>query len=179
MDNQIILVADKDGSFTGEYIPKEIGHTGDGKRHLAITVLLYNNHNQVLLQQRKHKVFDDIWDFTGATHPLHNNLGDEDFIQASKRCLMEEWGINGEVKLKNLGSFNYFAKYGDLCENEHCAVVTGEFSGNNFTLNEADGYGYKWMDKQAFLEDIKKNPQNYSPWAIEGVKILEKNNFFK
>ena len=42
MDNQIILVSDEKGNFTGEYIPKEMGHTGLGKRHLAITVLIYN-----------------------------------------------------------------------------------------------------------------------------------------
>lgn len=83
MDNQIILACDDQGNFTGEYIPKEVGHTGNGKRHLAITVLLYNNQGQVLLQRRKHQVFDDIWDITGATHPLHTDDEDESLKQAT------------------------------------------------------------------------------------------------
>lgn len=66
-DGQIILACDEQGVFTGEYIPKEIGHTGKGKRHLAITVLLENSKGEVLLQRRKHQIFDGIWDLTGAT----------------------------------------------------------------------------------------------------------------
>ncbi len=68
--DQTILAVDDSGNFL-EYIPKETGHTGAGQRHLAITVLIYNSKGQVLLQRRKHQIFDNIWDFTGATHPLH------------------------------------------------------------------------------------------------------------
>ncbi|RJP46271.1 MAG: NUDIX domain-containing protein, partial [Armatimonadetes bacterium] len=137
MDNQIIIVCDEEGKLTGEYIAKEKGHLGKGQRHLAITVLLFNNQGQVLLQKRKHKVFDDIWDLTGATHPLHlKNDHDETFEEATLRCLKREYGIEAEeVKnLKNLGVFNYFAECKDglceheaqplLCENEHCAMLT-------------------------------------------------------
>lgn len=178
MDDQIILVSDDQGNFTGEYIPKAVGHTGEGKRHLAITVLLYNKKGQVLLQKRKHKVFNDIWDLTGATHPLHNlNGNDESFEQATLRCLDREYGIKG-VDLVNSGSFNYFAKYGEFCEHEHCAILIGEYNGK-FKLNKEVGFGYKWIDKHKFLKDIGKNPNSYSPWAMKGVKILKKAGFFK
>jgi len=123
MDKQIILAVDEDGKFSGEYIPKEVGHTGEGKRHLAITVLLYNNKGQVLLQKRKHKIFDNIWDITGATHPLHADAGDESLEEATRRCLKIEWGIREIRKIRVIGSFNYFAKYGKYCENEHCAIL--------------------------------------------------------
>lgn len=176
MDKQIILVSDDKGHFTGEYMPKEVGHTGKGKRHLAITVLLYNKKGQVLLQKRKHKVFDNIWDLTGATHPLHKDDGqDETFEQATLRCLKREYGIES-VALKNLGSFNYFARYGDLCENEHCALLVGQYDGS-LNLNPQVGYGYKWMDKNKFLKDIEQNPDKYSKWAQEGVKVLKKSSW--
>ncbi len=176
--SQIILVSDEKGRFTGEYIPKEVGHTGEGKRHLAITVLLYNKKGEVLLQKRKHQVFDNIWDITGATHPLHKEDGtDETFEEATLRCLKREYGIEN-VKLNNLGSFNYFAPYhtvqGELCENEHCAMLVGEYNGP-LNLNPEVGYEYKWMLKDKFLKDIEKNPTKYSKWAQEGVKILRKN----
>ena len=177
MDDQIILAVDDKGNFSGEYIPKSVGHTGDGKRHLAITVLLYNNKGQVLLQKRKHKVFDDIWDVTGATHPLHRQDGtDETLEEATWRCLEREYGIKDKIPLKNLGFFDYFAPYhtvqGDFCENEHCAILVGEYNGP-LNLNPEVGYEYKWMNKDIFLKDIEANPQNYTPWAIEAVKIIK------
>ncbi len=174
MADQIILTCDDEGNFSGGYIPKEEGHTGSGKRHLAIAVLLFNKAGEVLLQKRKHRIFNDIWDVTGATHPLHLGDGkDETFEEATLRCLKREYNINPEeVKdLKNLGTFNYFASYEDgLCENEHCAMLVGEYNGE-VKVNPEVGYGYKWMEKDEFLKDIKENPQNYSPWAVEGIKI--------
>lgn len=173
MDNQIILVADEKGKFTGEYISKEMGHTGLGKRHLAITVLIYNKKGEVLLQRRKHQVFDNIWDITGATHPLHRKDGtDETFEEATLRCLKREYNIE-DVRLKNVGSFNYFAQDGTRCENEHCAILVGEYNGE-VHLNPEVGYEYKWMSKEEFLADIEKNPQKYSKWAQEGVKVVQK-----
>ncbi len=177
MDDQIILAVGDNGKFNGEYIPKWEGHTGEGKRHLAITVLIYNSKGEVLLQKRKHKVFDDIWDFTGATHPLHSKDGDETVEEATQRCLDYEYGIKQNLNFKNLGFFNYFSKYGSLCENEHCAMLVGEYNGS-LNLNEDVGYSYKWMDKNKFLKDLEKNPKNYSPWAVAGSKVLKENNFF-
>lgn len=172
MSNQIILAVDEVGNFL-EYIPKEIGHTGEGRRHLAIAVLLTNSQNQVLLQKRKHQIFDNIWDLTGATHPLHKQDGsDETLEEATCRCLNEEFGIEEKLILENRGFFNYFAQYGDFCENEHCAMMVGEYNGE-VKLDPQIGYEYKWMEKQEFLKDLQLNPQNYTPWAIEGVKVLE------
>lgn len=178
MDDQIILAVDSEGNFTGEYIPKSVGHTGTGHRHLAIAVLLYNKDHQVLLQKRKHRIFNDIWDVTGATHPLHLEEVDESLEEATWRCLDREYGITEQIPLKNYGMFNYYAKYDEMCENEHCASMVGEYNGP-LNLNPEVGYEYKWMDKQELLKDVYASSEKYSPWAIEMVKVLEKNNFFK
>lgn len=176
---QILLLSDDYGKFTGVYAPKEECHKGNGHRHLAITVLVENGKGEVLLQLRKHRVFDKIWDFTGSTNLLHRADGtDESFEDATLRCLKEEYEIVEKVPLRNLGSFNYFARYGPLCENEHCAMMVGEYSGP-LNLNPTDGYEYKWMPKAEFLKDVKRNPQKYTPWVIPGVKVLEKAGFFK
>lgn len=177
MDKQIILACDEQGNFTGEYITKEEGHSGQGKRHLAITILVYNSKNEVLLQKRKHKIFDGIWDITGATHHLHGADGkDESSEEATARCLNVEYGIKG-ARLESLGGFNYFAQDGENCENEHCIMMLGKYDGE-IKLNLEVGYEYKWMDKDEFLADIKTNPDKYSQWAKEGVKILKQTNFF-
>ena len=176
MDNQIILACDDNGKFL-EYIPKEVGHTGSGKRHLAITVLVYNNKGKVLLQRRKHKIFDDIWDLTASTHPLHSKSGtDESLEEATLRALKYEYDIDSII-LKYIGSFNYFARTGNLCENEHDALFTGEYNGE-VKLNPEAGYSFKWVDRNEFFKDISENPEKYSPWAIEGVKLLKKKLTF-
>lgn len=170
---QIILACDDQGNFL-EYIPKEVGHTGKGRRHLAITVLVYNSKGQVLLQRRKHKVFDNIWDFTASTHPLHKQNGsDESLEEAAQRALKDEYDIDN-IFLKEVGNFNYFASIGGLCENEHDYLFMGEYNGD-VNLNTEVAYEFKWADKKEFLADIEKNPQKYSPWAIEGVKLLKKH----
>ncbi len=176
-DNQIILACDDSGNFL-EYIPKEFGHLGGGIRHLAITVLVENKKGEVLLQKRKHKIFDSIWDITGATHPLHNQSTgeDESLDEATQRCLKDEWRIAGK-NLKNYGVFNYFLKDGENCENEHCFIMTAEFNGE-VNLNKEVGYEYKWMDKSKFLKDLEENPDKYSAWGKEGVKILKRKGFF-
>ena len=173
--NQTILVADKNGKHTGEYISKEIAHTGRGKRHLAISVLLYNNKSQVLLQHRKHKIHDDIWEFTGSTHHLHRNDGtDETSEEATYRCLRREYGIAERIPLKILGGVNYFAADGKFCENEYDVILVGEFNGK-LRPDEQVSYSYKWVDEKEFLKDIDENPKKYAPWAVEAIKIVKKN----
>ena|SRR3990167_3710182 len=113
MDQTVILV-DKEGKHTGEYVEKDLAHTGRGKRHLAISVLLYNRRGQVLLQHRKHKIHNDIWDFTGSTHHLHRDDGtDETSEEATHRCLKREYGINEKIDLRVIGAVDYYAPYGE------------------------------------------------------------------
>ncbi len=177
MGDQIILGADEKGNFTGEYFPKSVGHTGVGKHHFAITVQIYNSKGELLLQLRKHKIFDNIWDMTASTHQLHRADGtDETDEEATLRALKVEYGIDN-VSLKNLGGFNYFAKYGEHCENEHDKMLVGEYNGV-VHLNPEVGYEYKWMPKEEFLKDIEANPKNYTPWTRAAIGILKQANFF-
>ncbi|MBI3486445.1 NUDIX domain-containing protein [Candidatus Daviesbacteria bacterium] len=178
MKDQVILGVDEQGNFSGEYFSKEAGHSGNGKKHLAITVLLQNNNSEVLLQKRKHQVFDNIWDMTASTHPLHKEDGsDETNTEATVRALKDEYGIEKVEDLKEVGSIDYFTKYGKFCENEHDIILTAKYAGE-INLNLETAYEFKWVNKQDFLEDIENNSEKFSPWAIEGAKLLKKSNFF-
>jgi len=177
MDDQVVLLCDERGRFRDEYAAKEIAHSGDGLRHLAITILLYNWQGQVLLQRRKHRIFDDVWDFTAATHLLHGEDGSDETVEsAATRCLLREYRLSG-VETRAYGAFAYFARYGSLCENEHCTVLVAECNGG-FSLNREVGYDSRWMDKARFLRDVEQHPEAYSPWAVEGVKALKADGFF-
>lgn len=169
-DSQIISAVDDSGKFL-RYIPKEEGHRGEGIHHLAITVFIFNSKDEVLLQKRKHKVFDNFWDNTASTHQLHLADHDETDEEATLRTLKREYEIENIV-LQNLGGFNYFEKYGDYCENEFCKLLVGIYDGE-VKLNPEVGYSYRWIVKEDFLKELEEKPEEYTPWCKVAAKILE------
>jgi isopentenyl-diphosphate delta-isomerase len=178
--HQVLLACDDDGRFTGQYVRRDVAHTGDGRRHLAIAVLLYNARGELLLQRRKHALFDDVWDITGATHPLRLADGtDEPLEQAALRCLRDEYGLD-QPRLSEVGAFTYFAKDpgGLLCENEHCTLYVGACDGP-VRLNHEVGYECAWVSKAFLLEDIAASPESYAPWARLSVDLLRRTGFFR
>lgn len=173
MDDQTLLVVDDDNNFLG-YAPRSVCHSGLGRRHRAFVTLLFDSSNRVLLQKRKHKLFDGLWDLTAISHPLRLNGKDETYQEASDRALKKEMGT-GHVSIEEIGAFNYFAKDGKNCENEYCAVLVGKYDGN-FVANPEEIYETKKISYREFVADVLANRPNYTPWAIESVAILEKHN---
>jgi isopentenyldiphosphate isomerase len=170
MSEQIIQQVDDNGKFL-KYIPRMEGHIGEGKRHLGITLLVLNKRGKVLLQKRKHLVFDNLWCFTADTHPYKLESRDETIEQASKRALKEDFDIEN-IDVENLGFFNYFEQDDKYCENEYCAMVVGEYGGE-IKMNLDHGYDFIWMNKKDFLKDFEENPEKYAPWVPGGIEILK------
>lgn len=175
MSEQIISAVDDNGKFL-EHIPRMVGHVGSGRRHLGITILVYNSRGEILLQKRKHLVFDNVWCFTADTHPYRIGDVDESIEEAAKRALKEDFNIEN-ISLKNLGFFNYFAKDGQYCENEYCAMVVGEYNGE-IKMNVEHGYAFSWESKETFMGDFEKSPEKWAPWVDGGVKILKEKGYF-
>lgn len=170
-DTQIILAVDESGKFV-KYISKEKGHKGKGIHHLAITVFIFNSKGDLLLQKRKHKIFDNFWDNTASTHQLHLENGkNETDEEATLRALMDEYGIP-DIKLENIGAFNYFEKYSDYCENEFCKLLIGTYDGE-IKLNPRVGYSYRWVSKKVFLKELEKTPEMFTPWCKKAVEVLK------
>src|SRR5579864_2189064 len=122
MNDQKLLLVDNNDTFLGEYTEKELCHTGNGKHHRAFVVVVFNDANQILLQKRKHKRFDNVWDVAAISHVLHLSDHDETYEEAALRSLKTEMDIP-EISLQKIGAFNYFARYGTQCENEYCAIL--------------------------------------------------------
>lgn len=167
---QQLIIVDENDVPTGAYEDKGECHFGEGIHHRAFVVLLENSKGEVLLQLRKHVRWDKFWDLTAISHVLHFEDYDETYEEAANRSLRDEMGIDG-IKLEKIGGFNYFANYHAHCENEYCAVLVGQYDGE-VAANPDVIYEYSWMPKQEFISDVKNNPEKYTPWAIETVKIL-------
>lgn len=180
MKETLIVVDEKDNFI--RYAPREECHSGDGIRHRAFVILIFNRDKKILLQKRRHKLWDMYWDLTAASHPLHLDGRDESYEEAAARCLKREWDIVLQPQeLKNILAFNYFSRYNGSCENEHCALIVGEYTGK-LNPNSDACYEYKWARLKDLISDAEKSSDAYTPWllaAISGMKNhpLAKNLF--
>jgi len=168
-----LILVDNDDRILG-YAPRSLCHTGKGKRHRAFVVALYNDGGELLLQRRKHDLFSNRWDLTGASHPLRLKARNESYAEAAARCVRQEFGVGG-ISFRKIGAFNYFAQQGKRCENEHCAVIVGKYDGM-VKPNPKVAYGYKWASLGETLKEIRKKPESFVKWARLGAKVLRNNS---
>lgn len=162
-EKQILLLVDDKDIFNGKYAEKEQCHFGNGLHHRAFVVLLQNKKGEVLLQKRKHALWNGYWDLTAISHVLHLSDHDESYEEAALRSLKREMGI-AKVDLKKVGAFNYFVQEKKYCENEYCAILIGNYDGK-VIINTDVVYEYVWMDRDAFIADVIQNPKKYTPWT--------------
>jgi isopentenyl-diphosphate delta-isomerase type 1 len=172
MEQQTLILVDNRDRILG-YAPRELCHTGKGKHHRAFVIALYNSEGQLLLQHRKHDLFSNRWDLTGASHPLRLRSRNESYREAAARCVKTEFGADG-ISFRKIGAFNYFAPHGKKCENEHCAVIVGKYDGK-VKANRKVAYGYRWATLRETLAEIRKKPQSFVLWARLGARVIGKH----
>ncbi len=145
-----------------------------GQKHVGITIAMLDERRRVLLQHRKHRIFDDVWSLSGDTHP--RKYGDqkvETLSQAARRCAMEDWG----VRIKNWSealSLSYSArdprdpKY---CENELSYVMVSRV-GEPVRMNRRNAYAMRWAETREIWKESrhdmgKKKPidRKFAPWV--------------
>ena len=165
----IVILVDKNDEKTG-YSDLKSAHSGRGKRHRAFVTALFDSKNRLMLQKRKHKLFNGLWDLTAISHNLRINGRNESYQEASDRALKKEMGIQS-VTVKKIGAFNYFARDGANCENEYCAILVGKYDGE-IRPNTKEVSGAKIVSFEDFKKEIIKNPKKFTPWAKIAAEIL-------
>jgi isopentenyl-diphosphate delta-isomerase len=173
MMEQTLILVDNNDRILG-YAPRSICHTGKGKRHRAFVIALYNKKGQILLQKRKHALFTNLWDLTGASHPLHCRGKNESYAKAAARCVRDEFRVKG-ISFRKIGAFNYFAPQGKKCENEHCALIVGKYDGK-VRANPKAAYGFKWAYFGPTLREIRRRPGSFVMWARFGARLLQRHS---
>lgn len=179
MTDQTLLLVDENDNLLDKYAKKERCHAGLGLKHRAFSVLMYNEKGEVLLQKRKHRLWDGLLDLSATSHVLHLNGYDETYEAAIKRALIGELGITSPSGIFKVGGFSYFERYKrNFCENEYCAVFLAKFTGKP-QINKKVVYSIKWQKVNSFLRDVKKNPEKFTPWAILAAQQFETVNIAK
>ncbi len=170
---QTLIVVDDEDNVV-HYASRTDCHAGDGLRHRGVAILLHNSQAEVLLQKRKHDLFDNLWDLTGATHPLHLDNRDESYEESGIRCLKAEWGI--ELPLHRVLDFTYLERDKNRCENEYCVLLTGKYDGG-LNPNPHHIYEFRWVTWTQLVHELAEKPEGYTAWLRKAVENLEGSPF--
>ncbi len=144
-----------------------------GKRHVGITIACLGDDGRVLIQHRKHKIFDKVWSLSGDTHPRkYEGRRVETLSESAQRCAKEDWGISIKDWTQRF-TVAYSArdprdpKY---CENELLYVLFAKHRGP-MRMNEQNAYESKWVQAKDIAADsrtdLKKKPidRRFAPWV--------------
>jgi len=131
-----------------------------GALHRAVSVFIFNNKGELLLQKRAASKYHGagLWTNTCCTHPRDGETN----LECASRRLKEEMGI--ETKLKEQFSFVYKGEVENgLVENEFDHVFFGVYEGKiELNPNEAEDCTFVSLDK--VFTDAELNPAKYSIW---------------
>lgn len=171
-DEFVILVDENDNPIGSE--EKIKCHLPNGKLHRAFTALLFDKDGRLVLARRaKEKMlWPNDWDGTFASHPRES----ETYVSSGERRMPEELGITGT--LDYLHKFEYHVPYKDIgSENEICGTLIGVID-KSTELKEIEGEidEIKWISSKELLSELNTNPQNYCPWMLIALELLEKSD---
>ncbi|WP_316788605.1 isopentenyl-diphosphate Delta-isomerase [Pedobacter frigoris] len=157
MTENVILVDLNDNEIG--IMPKMEAHL-EGKLHRAFSIFIFNANGELLLQQR---AFDKYhsggkWTNTCCSHPRQG----EETIDAAHRRLMEEMGMNAE--LRHVFSFTYRADLMDgISEYEFDHVFFG-VSDELPVVNTNEVASYQYIGMETLLEELNTYPEKYTAW---------------
>lgn len=168
-EEQVVLV-DKDNNTIGT---AEKMHAHQlGLLHRAFSVFVFNQHGELLLQQRQQDKYHcgGLWTNTCCSHPrLHESV-----VAAGERRLQEEMGFCTDLQL--LGTFTYRAKFANaLIEHEYDHVLVGKYAGEKIQCDPNEVQAYKWISLEDLTLDLQQNPHLYTPWLDLALNIVQDN----
>ncbi len=158
MPEELVILVNQNDKKIG-LMPKQEAHE-KGLLHRAFSVFVFNDKNELMLQQRALDKYHSpgLWTNTCCSHQRDG----ESNIEAGKRRLQEEMGF--VTDLTESISFIYKAPFDNgLTEHEYDHILTGRFN-NQPNINPAEVSDWKWMAIEDVKSDIERNPSKYTAW---------------
>jgi len=134
-----------------------------GLTHRAISVIIRDRHNRLLLQQRAFDKYHSggLWTNTCCSHPRPG----EETVDAASRRLTEVMGFT--CPLTHLFTTHYRANVSrGLIEDEVVHVFGGRFDGTP-EPDPAEVAEWCWRDADELAHDIEARPEAYTVWFRE------------
>lgn len=164
---QVILVDEQDNEIG---VMEKLKAHKDAKLHRAISVVILNEKNEMLIHKRASTKYHcpSLWTNACCTHPMPG----EETRTATVRRLKQEMGIDCielGIDLKEEFTFIYKKEFNNgLTEWEYDHVFIGkvddEFNNNLINPNPNEVEEYKWINTDELKQDISTNPENYTYW---------------
>ena len=140
----------------------------DGRLHRAVSVVLFDDAGQVLLQRRASTKYHSagLWSNTCCGHPRPA----ESTIAAGTRRLHAEMGVAG-CELTHAGRFIYKAELDNgLVEHELDHVLVGVWSGSPMP-DAREVSAWRWMSLERLTTDLETHPRSYTAWLRQTLAI--------
>lgn len=165
-DEPLVLVDDRDQEIG--FTDKASAHQGQGLLHRAFSLFVFNQHGELLLQQRAtdKRLWPGFWSNTCCSHPRRGETMDE----AIARRLDEELGM--KCAFSFLFKFEYQAQFDtEGAEHELCWVYAGR-SDDAPTLNLNEVSALRYISPEALDKEMQERPQTFTPWfKIEWTRL--------
>jgi isopentenyl-diphosphate delta-isomerase len=155
---EYVLLVDEQDNEIG-IMEKLLAHQ-EAVLHRAISVFIFNDKGELLLQQRAEEKYHSplLWANTCCSHPRPGEV----LKEAAHRRLMEEMKM--ACNLTHQFSFTYKAVLADgLTEHELDHVFFG-ISNDLPVPDPAEVSDWKYMGLEAIKTDIARNPDRYTTW---------------
>ncbi|HPE43430.1 MAG TPA: isopentenyl-diphosphate Delta-isomerase [Bacteroidales bacterium] len=171
MEEQVVLVNTKDEP---QGLMEKMEAHEKGVLHRAFSIFIFNNKNELLLQQRALSKYHTpgLWTNTCCSHPREN----ESLEAATSRRLKEEMGMQCEIN--HAFSFIYKADVGQgLTEHEFDHVFIGH-SDELPVINPGEVASWRYATMSEISADIANHPEKYTAWfriAFDEVDAHLKN----
>jgi len=157
MEEKVILVNENDEQIG---LMEKIEAHEKALLHRAFSVFVYNDKNEVMIQQRALSKYHSpgLWTNTCCSHQKEGETN----VEAGKRRLMEEMGF--QTDLKEVTSFIYKAPFDNgLSEHEYDYILVGHYNEEPKT-NPDEVASWKWMSLEDIKKDMNNHPEKYTAW---------------
>lgn len=159
-DEELILV-DADDTELGT-MSKWGAHQGNGIRHRAFSIFLFNGPDRVFLQRRSlsKPLWPGFWSNSVCSHP---RVG-ESYEAATKRRLWEEIGVR--APMQRIYRFEYHEQFGSVgAEHELCSVyVANTQNPHSVNTHEDEVMESAWFNPIDIDRWCQDEPEQLTPW---------------
>ena len=158
-DDEPLILVDSDDNVLG-HLSKAEAHVGDGVLHRAFSIFLFDDDDNVVLQQRApgKQLWGGYWSNSCCSHPRRGESVD----MAAVRRLREELGV--DARLSFLYRFEYHARFGEAgSEHEMCSVYAAR-SDAPVSVNPNEISACRPVAPDTLDAELAAHPERYTPW---------------
>jgi isopentenyl-diphosphate delta-isomerase len=157
--DQVVLVDETDHPIGT--MDKVAAHRGQAKLHRAISVYVFNDQGEVLIQQRSAEKI------VGAGQWANTCCGNvrpgESYLECAQRRLKEELGFGG-IELKPVYKFIYHVQCNtEFSEREMDQVYVGMYNGQP-KINAHEVMSTQWVTWSELLQQVERGAGEFAPW---------------